>query len=384
MKKNETDNVVIVFEPASDVHWMKDVVQLPNAFAQKLYNKNAILIARPNHSQIEIGRHIQIELFGKHLNENDAFFKKSDYSKIVTDPQWYINACKKAATLGAVLILYPFYGNAYKGARQFKITRWLKGRKAIVIIKSDGTLLERSAQKVSVKQQFKDRLLYFFFDKIICENQKIYEDMLINNPHLNSKLVFIPNCPLDIYHGKKIPYTEKANKFLFVGRVDDKEKGADILLNTWLKIANQLPNWKLEIAGPCSKEYQERWEEKFIDNRIMDSVIWSGPAGPKELVTKYNHAKIVVCSSRKESGPIVLSEAILSGCAFIGTEVGEIPFLLKGLEGIIDSENDMGEVMLKFARNESLGEEQSKRLLLKMKDRTWGKQVEKIKIKRIK
>ena len=48
MNNRKEDNVVIVFEAACDAHWMKDVVQFPNALAHDLLGKRAILIARAN------------------------------------------------------------------------------------------------------------------------------------------------------------------------------------------------------------------------------------------------------------------------------------------------------------------------------------------------
>ncbi len=343
-----------------------------------LYHKNAILIARPNHKQTGLAKRIELKLYSDPLIENYEHFESVNFSKIITDSQWYLNACRKAAALGSTLILYPFYGDAFKGSKYFKIKRWLQFRKAFVIIKSDGTLQRMSTRKASVKQRMRDRLKYFFIDKIICENSQVAKDLRINNSHLSSKLLFLPNCPLDMYHSvKNIPYAERPNKFLFVGRVDDVDKGADILLEAWIKVAPQIPGWQLEIAGPCSANLKKEWEVKLANFKLLHTVQWIGAKNPGDLICHYQSSKIVICPSRKESGPIILSEAILCGCSFIGTAVGEIPEVLKGLPGLVKEEDTLEKQILFFAQHPEIAARQAETLFERMKDRKWSEQVAK-------
>lgn len=377
MTKKE-DNVVLVFEPACDAHWMKDVVQFPNALAQEMYNKNAILIARPNHKQEEIAKHIKMVFFGEPINANEAAFEVSNFSTIITQPAWYLQACKKAADFGSTLILYPWFGNSFKGAFLFKLRRWAKFKKATVIMKTDGLLQASSTHKASFRQQIKDRRRYFFIDKIITENSEVYKDMRMNNPHLSAKLIYLPNCPLEIYHkGNNTPYLERANKFLFVGRVNDKEKGADILIEAWMKIASQLPVWQLDIIGPCSPNFKKEWGIKLAGAKLLHTIQWLDAKKPDELIFHFQNAKIVVCPSRKESGPIILSESVLCGCSFIGNAVGEIPDVLNGLPGLVNDEYTLEKQMLFFAQHPEIASQQAEALFERMKDRKWSVQLKK-------
>ncbi len=369
--------VVLIFETASDIHWMKDVVQFPNAISRvKMQELKATIITRPNHKQLELQNHINLFYLGESIPTNYYNFENSIYNSIETSSQWYYQACKYATKIASVLILYPFYGDASSGARYYKLKRWLSFKKSIVILKSDGTLGDKSKHKPSIKEIIKDRINYFFIDKIVIENFEIFSNLKTNYPHLSKKLYFVPNCPLNLYHSQNmIPYNMRSNNFLFVGRVSDLDKGINILLDAWSKISGKIPSWTLSIVGPYDVEFKEEWDRKFENLKIKDSVIWYGMLNPEDLIKVYGEAKIVVCSSRKESGPIVLSEAALSGCAFIGTNVGEISDVLKGLPGLVTDINEIGDVMLSFTRNDNIASEQAKTLHLQMRDRRWDNQI---------
>ena len=374
-------SVVLVFEPASDAHWMKDVVQFPNALSQMISGINATLITRPNHKQKELEKHIQIVYLGESIQENYSNFEHSDFSfsKLITNSEWYLNGCRKAADIGGTLILYPWYGDPFKGAKIFKIKRWLRFKKAFVILKTDGFLKEKSQYKAGLKEKIKDYFKYIFFDKIICENLDIYSRLQINQAHLTAKITFIPNCPLNIYYSSHVtPYNERARNFLFVGRISDIEKGADLLLDNWLKIFNKVSGWILQLVGPCNDNFKNSWQLKLSEANAENSVQWYPAASPQELLNYYTNARVVVCSSRKESGPIVLSEAILSGCAFIGTAVGEIPYLLKDMPGLVNDVAKLSDEILLFALNDNLAAEQAIQLRRKIGDQKWSEQVKKI------
>jgi len=165
-----------------------------------------------------------------------------------------------------------------------------------------------------------------------------------------------------------------------VGRISDKEKGGDILLNTWLHIAKKLPDWKLVLVGVSSNVFKKEWEKQLSTNNLTESVVWINGLSPDKLKEQYNTSRIVVCSSRKESGPIVLGEAGLSGCAFIGTNVGEIPTMLNGLPGLVNNVEHFAETMLLFANDSFLAEQQAKNLYNRTKSRNWQEQVKNVKI----
>jgi glycosyltransferase involved in cell wall biosynthesis len=368
-------DVVLVFELISNAHWMKDVVQLPLALARRSKGV-AHVIARPNHRQDELVNHINLHLYGYEKMENYSCFENSNFTKVISDSRWYSKACKKAASIGGILILYPFFGNPCIGALLYKIQRWLRLRKAIVIIKSDGTLANWTKQRICYLKILTDWFKYLFIDIIICENESIYLELKTIHHHLFNKIAFIPNCPIKIYNSQKInPYITRPNNFLFVGRISDEEKGADILLEAWLKINKSIPDWKLQMIGPCTEEFKKRFSVNLPNEEGLNSVFWVSDLAPEDLIKYYNNSKIVVCCSRKESGPIILSEAGLCGCAFIGTAVGEIPDILEGLPGLVIDSKRLPEIMLQFANNPETLAKQANHIFNRLKNRDWDEQV---------
>jgi glycosyltransferase involved in cell wall biosynthesis len=379
LKSKREDNVVIVFEPACDAHWMKDVVQFPNALAKELFGRKAVLITRPNDKQLELKKHIDVVFMDEPLPANIEVFNTFDFSKIETRREWYLAACVKATDLGSVLILYPWFGDFTKGAQAFKFHKWKQFKKATVVVKSDGLFQFSSANKATVWQRIKDLRRFYFIDKFIIENKQIFGDMRLNKPQFNSKLVYLPNCPLDMYHEvSPTSYEKRKNQILFVGRVDDTEKGADILFDAWIKIAASIPDWTLHIIGTCSGNIKQEWNTKFSAANVASTIQWVTHQNPSELIARFVGAKIVVCPSRKESGPIILSESILCGCSFIGAAVGEIPEILKELPGLVQNEDTLEKQMLLFARHPEIAFKQAEALFERIKDRKWKVQLKRV------
>lgn len=372
--------VTLVFEHSTDIHWMKDVVQFPLALATENNIDGVEIITRPNNKQSLLTTKINLRYFGDPIEENFVKYENADFHGIDGDYTWYHNACSLASKFSRVLILYPFYGNHFKGARVYKIKRWLTGKKATVVLKSDGTLRALANTKSNFFKKIYFFFKYFFIDSIVCENFETFCSIKRQKFFLFNKLVYLPNCPLNIYN-TQLPeqFDNRENAFLFVGRINDHEKGADILLETWGRLNSELAGWHLYMVGPCTEEFKKEWVNKF-QHIFVENVIWLGNQDPERLLRLYNKVKIVVTPSRKEGVPIVLSEAVLSGCAFIGTSVGEIPDMLDGLPGLVPNSDDLGKTLLEFAGNDDILKFQSAVLMERVKDRNWRLQASKIKI----
>ncbi len=372
--------VTLVFEHSTDIHWMKDVVQFPLALADESGIKGAEIITRPNNKQGILSTKITLRYFGYPIKENFSKYENADFHEINGDYKWYHDACSLASKSSKVLILYPFYGNHFKGARVYKIKRWLRGKRATVVLKSDGTLRDLAYSKVNFYKRLLFFFKFFFIDFIVCENLETFCSIKRQKLFLLNKLVYLPNCPLSIYN-TQLPaqFDNRENAFLFVGRINDYEKGADILLEAWGRVNNELSGWRLYMVGPCTEEFKKEWVNKF-QHIFEENVIWLGNQDPEKLLRLYNKVKIVVTPSRKEGVPIVLSEAVLSGCAFIGTSVGEIPDMLDGLPGLVSDSDDLGKTLIEFAGNDDILKFQSSVLKERVKDRNWRLQASKIKI----
>lgn len=142
-------------------------------------------------------------------------------------------------------------------------------------------------------------LVYRKSGRIVTLTQQ--DKQAFENRHSN--VICIPN---------PIPIPEEANEYslgsktiIAAGRLCE-QKGFDLLIDAYKKIAGQFPAWKLEIWGQghlkdnLQKQIEESNMEKYIS--LMGST--------DDMPSKYKNASFFVLSSRFEGFSMVLAEAL--------------------------------------------------------------------------
>lgn len=109
--------------------------------------------------------------------------------------------------------------------------------------------------------------------------------------------------------------------FLFVGRVDDKRKGLDLLLEAIARLPPNL-SWKLLIVGGGN---QTMAKKKANQLDISEMLEFKGFVSRDELYKYYNICDVYINPSRLEGFGLTIIEAIASGTPVIATRVGAIP-----------------------------------------------------------
>lgn len=121
-------------------------------------------------------------------------------------------------------------------------------------------------------------------------------------------------------------------------------KGLDLLVKAWAKIAPQNPDWNLEIIG--KRDISKLPDEIAIQNqeRIILSD-WSDNIA-NELRTK----SIFILASRFEGCPCSLIEAMSQGCACVVTncEGGQKEIIEDGISGLIAQNEDIDDIANKL------------------------------------
>lgn len=121
-------------------------------------------------------------------------------------------------------------------------------------------------------------------------------------------------------------------------------KGLDLLIKAWSKIAPQNPDWDLEIFGrinngklPGDISYQNTERIKLSD--------WSSNIA-EELRTK----SIFILTSRFEGCPCSLIEAMSQGCACIVTDCqgGQKEIIEDGVDGLIAQNENVDDIAAKL------------------------------------
>lgn len=121
-------------------------------------------------------------------------------------------------------------------------------------------------------------------------------------------------------------------------------KGLDLLIKAWNKIAPQNPNWNIEIFGrmnngklPGDISYQNTERIKFSDWR-------------KNIAEEMRTKSIFILASRFEGCPCSLIEAMSQGCACIVTNCqgGQKEIVEDGVDGLIAQNENVDDIAAKL------------------------------------
>lgn len=117
--------------------------------------------------------------------------------------------------------------------------------------------------------------------------------------------------------------SKKQYKLIAVGRMDaiNNHKGFPRLIQAYSKIANEFPEWQLEIIG------QDQGQKQLLESQIkslkMQDYIVLKPF-TTNIESLYLEADIFVMSSHVESLPMVLIEAASFGLPLVAYDIGTI------------------------------------------------------------
>lgn len=156
-----------------------------------------------------------------------------------------------------------------------------------------------------------------------------------------------------------VKYEDKKNTILTVGRLGDYSKATEILIQAFISITDKIPDWKLQLVGPC-----EDWLINYTENLLAtcpqarDRIEFVGPISDKyELKKLYENAKVFCLPSRFEGFPNVFPEAASNGCYIVSSNVhcfNDITnFGLFGSNFQIDNIENLSNVLVKVCNDEN-------------------------------
>lgn len=133
----------------------------------------------------------------------------------------------------------------------------------------------------------------------------------------------------------------KNRKIICVGRLE-KEKGYDLLIQTWKIVIEKHPEWSLHIYGDGS--LKDELNKAISIEGLNNSLIIEGTVS--DIYSKYIESSIFVMSSRYEGFAMVLIEAMACGLPIISFDCpnGPSDIILDGEDGFL-IENGNIEVM---------------------------------------
>lgn len=147
--------------------------------------------------------------------------------------------------------------------------------------------------------------------------------------HLNEKwpwaIEYIPNGFYNFTQREWTPsWREKKNVILTAGRLGTPQKGTSVLLEAFARIAPEIADWELRLAGSVEPEFEEYlsgfWER---NGELRSRIHFLGQiAEREELYKEFLQAKIFALPSIWEGGtPNVIAEALTMGDAVAITKI---------------------------------------------------------------
>lgn len=131
-----------------------------------------------------------------------------------------------------------------------------------------------------------------------------------------------PPCPA----GPEVP---PSPYILCLGTVGIR-KGQDYLVDAFLKIADEVRDWNLVIAGRHGQRATVEKIERLLGGSPHSSRVMLLPHVPDGLAYQLlRHSAIFAMPSLREGLGLSLQEAMYAGCACIGSRVGGIPDLIE-------------------------------------------------------
>ncbi|HCM9403285.1 group 1 glycosyl transferase [Acinetobacter baumannii] len=149
----------------------------------------------------------------------------------------------------------------------------------------------------------------------LTERDKSFWDGRFN---LSNKVVAIPN-PSPYEFQKNTPSLDY-KIILCVGRLT-YQKGFDLLIDSWSKVAHKLPGWKIIIVGTGEDEVKLKKMTK--DYQVSETIIFAGQQ--KNMDQFYRKASLFCMSSRFEGLPMVLLEAQSYGLPIVSFDCNTGP-----------------------------------------------------------
>lgn len=165
-----------------------------------------------------------------------------------------------------------------------------------------------------------------FFNIISVETKEVYTILRNFYPFFRScrdRIYYIPNgINMQRVPHPLMPFIAKENKILHVGRMGIRAKGSELVLDAFLNICEEFPEWELVLIGSMEDTFSEFFE-KFKDKNaiIAGRISYLGILDTVSLYEHYNKAKILMAPSRWESFGLVVVEAGAFGDVILGSDI---------------------------------------------------------------
>jgi glycosyltransferase involved in cell wall biosynthesis len=132
----------------------------------------------------------------------------------------------------------------------------------------------------------------------------------------------VPNSAGEFsFVSNKYDIQEDKKYILFLGRIDVYQKGLDILLDAFDRVATQLPDIKLVIAGGGTEQQLAKLASLLEKSGHKDRIEITGQVNKQEAARLMKWALMLAMPSRYEAWPLTAIEAGAAGTPVVGFDI---------------------------------------------------------------
>lgn len=163
------------------------------------------------------------------------------------------------------------------------------------------------------------KALFIAFNATEEKSNSLYQEMgkvIFNGIDISE----FSNMPQKEYFQKLYPELQKKFIFLFLGRLDVKHKGLDLLIPAFAKLHCEYPNTHLVLAGPDEEGGKNEIINIARQHGVVNSITLPGLISGQVKLAALQDADAFVLPSRFEGLSIALLEALYMGLPMLVTD----------------------------------------------------------------
>lgn len=147
----------------------------------------------------------------------------------------------------------------------------------------------------------------------------------------HSKISEMPNAVIEIDKSKLLE-AKREKIVMAVGRLTDVKR-FDVLIESWARLKNDFPDWKVEIYGEGPG--RKKLERLIFKHELSECVLLKGVTG--SIGEKYLEASVLAHPAEHEGFPLAVTEALAHGLPVVGFDdcTGLNSLVEDGVNGIL-------------------------------------------------
>jgi len=167
-----------------------------------------------------------------------------------------------------------------------------------------------------------ERPLLSLFRNFVAVSPGIARELRsLHGKHANVRV--IPNSAALAFSRGEGEIEQASNKryILFLGRIDIYQKGLDILFEAFSRVAAQLPDVRLIIAGNGTEQQLTKLTSLVAKSKYKDKIELLGQVDQEEAARLMRSALMLAMPSRYEAWPLTAIEAGAAGIPVVGFDI---------------------------------------------------------------